>query len=185
LLIAFRCCVRSRGLSPRCRHRGAIANGDYPRSQLGGDDEFGQLSRAFDDLLDDRVARLADAERENEDLNNSVVQLLQAVAQLSNKDLTAKAPVTANVIGTVSDSINLLSYETGRVLSEVTSIAAQVKLSTERVKRQAESVTATAAGTFGRRTRGWGNLANASSHDPGGRARRRVNRAAEQATARR
>ena len=90
-----------------------IAAGDYAaRSQLGGDDEFGQLSRAFDDLLDDRVARLADAERENEDLNNSVVQLLQAVAQLSNKDLTAKAPVTANVIGTVSDSINLLSYET-------------------------------------------------------------------------
>jgi methyl-accepting chemotaxis protein len=87
----------------------AIAEGDYAaRSQLGGDDEFGQLSRAFDNLLDDRVARLADAERENEDLNNSVVQLLQAVAQLSNKDLTAKAPVTANVIGTVSDSINLL-----------------------------------------------------------------------------
>ena len=59
----------------------AIAGGDFTaRSQLGGDDEFGQLSRAFDDLLDDRVARLADAERENEDLNNSVVQLLQAVA---------------------------------------------------------------------------------------------------------
>jgi twitching motility protein PilJ len=73
------------------------------------------------------------------------VQLLQAVAQLSNKDLTAKAPVSANVIGTVSDSINLLAHETGRVLSEVTSIAAQVKLSTERVKRQAESVNATAA----------------------------------------
>src|SRR5678815_5144501 len=73
----------------------AIANGDFnARSQLGGDDEFGQLSRAFDNLLDDRVARLADAERENEDLNNSVVQLLQAVAQLSNKDLTAKAPVS-------------------------------------------------------------------------------------------
>ena len=105
----------------------AIAEGDFEaRSQLGGDDEFGQLSRAFDNLLDDRVARLAEAERENEDLNNSVVQLLQAVAQLSNKDLTAKAPVSANVIGTVSDSINLLAHETGRVLSEVTSIAAQV-----------------------------------------------------------
>ena len=123
-----------------------ISAGDFnARSELGGDDEFGQLSRAFDNLLDDRVARLAEAERENEDLNNSVVQLLQAVAQLSNKDLTAKAPVSANVIGTVSDSINLLAHETGRVLSEVTSIAAQVKLSTERVKRQAESVNATAA----------------------------------------
>ena len=153
----------------------AIAGGDFTaRSQLGGDDEFGQLSRAFDDLLDDRVARLADAERENEDLNNSVVQLLQAVAQLSNKDLTAKAPVTANVIGTVSDSINLLSYETGRVLSEVTSIAAQVKLSTERVKRQGESVTATAAaGTLGRRTRQREPGERQQGHDPGGRAGRR------------
>jgi len=76
------------------------ANGPQARCGAGHpldtlDDEFGQLSRAFDNLLDDRVSRLAEAERENEDLNNSVVQLLQAVAQLSNKDLTAKAPVTS------------------------------------------------------------------------------------------
>ena len=162
----------------------AIADGDYAaRSQLGGDDEFGQLSRAFDDLLDDRVARLADAERENEDLNNSVVQLLQAVAQLSNKDLTAKAPVTANVIGTVSDSINLLSYETGRVLSEVTSIAAQVKLSTERVKRQGESVTATAAAERSDVERAGENLANASKvMTQVAELAAASNRAAEQAT---
>ncbi len=162
----------------------AIAGGDYAaRSQLGGDDEFGQLSRAFDNLLDDRVARLADAERENEDLNNSVVQLLQAVAQLSNKDLTAKAPVTANVIGTVSDSINLLAHETGRVLSEVTSIAAQVKLSTERVKRQGESVTATAAAERSDVERAGENLANASKvMTQVAELAAASNRAAEQAT---
>jgi len=162
----------------------AIAGGDFSaRSQLGGDDEFGQLSRAFDDLLDDRVSRMADAERENEDLNNSVVQLLQAVAQLSNKDLTAKAPVTANVIGTVSDSINLLSYETGRVLSEVTSIAAQVKLSTERVKRQGESVTATAAAERSDVERASENLANANKvMTQVAELAAASNRAAEQAT---
>ncbi len=162
----------------------AIANGDYSaRSDLGGDDEFGQLSRAFDNLLDDRVARLADAERENEDLNNSVVQLLQAVAQLSNKDLTAKAPVTANVIGTVSDSINLLAHETGRVLSEVTSIAAQVKLSTERVKRQAESVNATAAAERSDVERASENLANANKvMTQVAELAAASNRAAEQAT---
>jgi methyl-accepting chemotaxis protein len=162
----------------------AIADGDFTaRSQLGGDDEFGQLSRAFDDLLDDRVARLADAERENEDLNNSVVQLLQAVAQLSNKDLTAKAPVTANVIGTVSDSINLLAHETGRVLSEVTSIAAQVKLSTERVKRQAESVNATAAAERSDVERASENLANANKvMTQVAELAAASNRAAEQAT---
>jgi methyl-accepting chemotaxis protein len=162
----------------------AIAGGDMSaRSQLGGDDEFGQLSRAFDNLLDDRVSRLADAERENEDLNNSVVQLLQAVAQLSNKDLTAKAPVTANVIGTVSDSINLLSYETGRVLSEVTSIAAQVKLSTERVKRQAESVNASAVAGRSDVERAGENLANASKvMTQVAELAAASNRAAEQAT---
>jgi methyl-accepting chemotaxis protein len=162
----------------------AIANGDFQaRSELGGDDEFGQLSRAFDNLLDDRVARLADAERENEDLNNSVVQLLQAVAQLSNKDLTAKAPVTANVIGTVSDSINLLAHETGRVLSEVTSIAAQVKLSTERVKRQAESVNATAAAERSDVERASENLANANKvMTQVAELAAASNRAAEQAT---
>ncbi len=162
----------------------AIAEGDMTaRSQLGGDDEFGQLSRAFDNLLDDRVSRLAEAERENEDLNNSVVQLLQAVAQLSNKDLTAKAPVTANVIGTVSDSINLLAHETGRVLSEVTSIAAQVKLSTERVKRQAESVNATAAAERSDVERAGENLANASKvMTQVAELAAASNRAAEQAT---
>lgn len=162
----------------------AIAGGDMSaRSKLGGDDEFGQLSRAFDNLLDDRMTRLADAERENEDLNNSVVQLLQAVAQLSNKDLTAKAPVTANVIGTVSDSINLLAFETGRVLSEVTSIAAQVKLSTERVKRQGESVTATAAAERSDVERAGENLANASKvMTQVAELAAASNRAAEQAT---
>jgi methyl-accepting chemotaxis protein len=162
----------------------AIAGGDMSaRSQLGGDDEFGQLSRAFDNLLDDRVSRLAEAERENEDLNNSVVQLLQAVAQLSNKDLTAKAPVTANVIGTVSDSINLLAHETGRVLSEVTSIAAQVKLSTERVKRQGESVTATAAAERSDVERASENLANANKvMTQVAELAAASNRAAEQAT---
>ncbi len=162
----------------------AIAGGNFAaRSQLGGDDEFGQLSRAFDDLLDDRVARLASAENENEDLNNSVVQLLQAVAQLSNKDLTVRAPVTANVIGTVSDSINLLTHETGRVLSEVTSIAAQVKLSTERVKRQGESVTATAAAERSDVERAGENLANASKvMTQVAELAAASNRAAEQAT---
>jgi methyl-accepting chemotaxis protein len=162
----------------------AIADGDFAaRSELGGDDEFGQLSRAFDNLLDDRVARLADAERENEDLNNSVVQLLQAVAQLSNKDLTAKAPVTANVIGTVSDSINLLAHETGRVLSEVTSIASQVKLSAERVKRQADSVNATAAAERADVERAGENLVNANKvMAQVAELAAASNRAAEQAT---
>src|SRR4030095_12601386 len=86
-------------------------------------------------------------------------------------------------IGTVSDSINLLTHETGRVLSEVTSIAAQVKLSTERVKRQGESVTATAAAERSDVERAGENLANANKvMTQVAELAAASNRAAEQAT---
>ncbi|MDO5652927.1 MAG: hypothetical protein Q4G39_02365, partial [Brachymonas sp.] len=84
------------------------------------------------------------AEEENERLNNSVINILQAVNQLSERDLTAKAPVTEDVIGTVSDSINLLSAETAKVLHGVTDIAGQVALVSSNVKVQAEKVAQTA-----------------------------------------
>ena len=56
------------------------------------------------------------AEAENETLNNSVISILEAVNQLSQRDLTARAPVTQDIIGTVSDSINALTDETAKVL---------------------------------------------------------------------
>src|SRR4029450_13872213 len=92
-------------------------------------------------------------------------------------------PVPATVTGPVSDSINLLAHETGRVLSEVTSIAAQVKLSTKRVKRQGESVTATAAAERADVERAGENLANANKvMTQGAELAAASNRAAEQAT---
>ena len=81
------------------------------------------------------------AAEENEQLNNSVINILQAVNQLSQRDLTARAPVTEDVIGTVSDSINALTDETARVLSGVTDIAGQVAEVSNTVKARAEEVT--------------------------------------------
>ncbi|HAS50483.1 MAG TPA: methyl-accepting chemotaxis protein, partial [Gammaproteobacteria bacterium] len=57
--------------------------GDYiARTELQGSDELGELGRAFDQLLNERVAALVGAERENDRLNDSVINLLQAVSQL-------------------------------------------------------------------------------------------------------
>jgi len=69
-----------------------VASGDIQaRSRLKQPDEIGELGRAFDQLLDERIAHLDQAARENEQLNNSVIALLQTVFRLSNKDLTARA----------------------------------------------------------------------------------------------
>ena len=125
----------------------AVAEGKTDaRSQLRQPDEIGELGRAFDKLLDERIAQLEKANKENEQLNTSVIALLQTVFQLSNKDLTARAPVTEDIIGTLSSSINQLSQETGNTLAEVSKIAEHVRETSESVSRQASRVDETAKG---------------------------------------
>jgi methyl-accepting chemotaxis protein len=125
----------------------AVAEGrTEARSRLAEADEIGELGRAFDKLLDERIAQLEKANKENEQLNTSVIALLQTVFQLSNKDLTARAEVTEDVIGTLSSSINQFSDETSRTLSEVNAIAAQVREASEFVSEQASRVDQTAQG---------------------------------------
>ena len=122
----------------------AVAKGDLTaRSKLVEKDEIGQLGRSFDTLLDDRIAALEKARIENEGLNESVISLLQAVFQMSNRDLTARAAVTEDVVGTVSSSINQFADETGRTLADVRAIADQVRSASQSVRAQSLTVVET------------------------------------------
>jgi twitching motility protein PilJ len=121
-----------------------VRQGDFEALQaIEAKDEVGDLGRTVNELLQERIGAQKKAEAENETLNNSVVSILQAVYQLSQRDLTAKAPVTEDVIGTVSDSINALTDETSRVLHDVSRIAGQVELASGKVKAQAALVSKT------------------------------------------
>lgn len=94
-------------------------------------------------LTETREAQ-ARAEVENEQLNDSVINILEAVGSLAQRDLTVRAPVTEDVIGTVSDSLNLLADETADVLHGVTDIAGQVSSVSDTVREQAAQVSQTA-----------------------------------------
>ena len=121
-----------------------VRQGDFNALQaIDSRDEVGDLGRTVNDLLQERIAAQRKAEAENETLNNSVISILQAVYQLSQRDLTAKAPVTQDIIGTVSDSINALTDETSKVLHDVSRIASLVELSSGKVKAQADLVSRT------------------------------------------
>ena len=118
-----------------------IGKGNYSsRTSLMGGDELSQLGQAFDNMLGERVNTLVQVERENEQLNDSVIGLLHAVSQLSQKDLTVKVPVTEDVTGPVADALNLLTAETAKVLQGVTQISEQVATASDTVKAQSDTV---------------------------------------------
>jgi methyl-accepting chemotaxis protein len=118
--------------------------GDFAaRANIQTGDELEVLGKSLDTLLDDRLQALADAQKENEDLNSSVITLLETVSLVSQRDLTVRAPVMQNVIGTVADSINYLTDETEKVLSEVNAVADQVEAASSYVKSQATTVAET------------------------------------------
>ena len=118
-----------------------IAAGDLEaRVNANSNDEIGNLSNAFDSLLDERVTSLAKTEYDHQQLNASIIVLLRAVSALSQKDLTIKIPVAEDMTGAVSDSINLLSQEMGGTLKGVADISSRVNTTSEKVKQQAIDV---------------------------------------------
>ncbi|MBK6008702.1 HAMP domain-containing protein [Ramlibacter ginsenosidimutans] len=129
-----------------------VRGGDFSALQsIESRDEVGDLGRTVNQLLQERIAaqneseaQARKAEAANEMLNNSVISILQAVNQLSQRDLTARAPVTQDIIGTVSDSVNALADETAKVLGEVSRIASNVAHASGKVKGQADLVSRTA-----------------------------------------
>ena len=114
------------------------------RTHLERKDELGELSTAFDRLLDEKVTQLSLSEKNNDVLNESIISLLTSVAQLSKKDFTVVAPVFEDVTGALGDSLNYLTKETATALSDVKEISVRVVVESNRVQRQAKLVMAVA-----------------------------------------
>lgn len=118
-----------------------VAEGDFTaRANIKTGDELETLSNAFNGLLDDRLSALAKAEKENEMLNNSIIELLKASFQLSQRDLTVQVPVTEDVTGPLADAINQMATETSKVLLNVRRITDDVEHASNQVKRQGDNV---------------------------------------------
>ncbi|HYN53307.1 MAG TPA: HAMP domain-containing protein, partial [Methylotenera sp.] len=123
-----------------------LAKGDNDaRANLDTPDEIGTLARQFDTMMDERLAVQDAIQKENNQLNDSILALLQAVAQLARRDLTIKMPVTEDVTGTLSDALNLLSSETAKVLQDVSNISADVTSASLKVQQQSDAVMVVAA----------------------------------------
>ena len=111
------------------------------RTNLNRADELGDLAKAFDKLLDEKLANLAQAEKESEHLNESVIKMIQYVSKLAKgKDLAVKIPVSEDITGAIGDSLNYLAKETAKILGEVRDTSNHVAHISSVVKTHADHV---------------------------------------------
>ncbi len=118
-----------------------LSDGEFDaRAEIKGSDQFAELGSAFNSLLDDRALSVEKTEEEHQELNQSVFKLLQAVAELSERNLTVRAAVTEDATGPVADAINLLAEETSATLIKVRDVAAEVNETSQKVNTHLMSV---------------------------------------------
>jgi len=119
---------------------GITAGDTSVRTGFQSADEFGKFGQHFDAMLDAQISTAEQMHRDNDQLNNSIIALLQNAAKLSQRDLTARVPVAEDVTGAVSDAINAMADDTSKVLSEVVAVANQVALAAQQVKAHSNNV---------------------------------------------
>ncbi len=118
-----------------------ISDGDFDaRIGIKSGDEFEDISTSIDTMLNERVSVLTNIEDDNEQLNDSIVALLETVAQLAQKNLSIKAKVNEDITGPLADALNLMTSETTAVLNEVTRISGDVAETSNLVKSQSDNV---------------------------------------------
>ncbi|MDQ6975598.1 MAG: methyl-accepting chemotaxis protein [Mariprofundaceae bacterium] len=117
-----------------------LAAGDFTaRCNMNTGDEFQSLGDAIDHLVSERADFLS-SEEASELLNEHIIQVLDAVAELSQRNLTVNVPVTEDIIGPVADALNLMTEETSEVLKEVREVAQYVDQSSNRLEQLASDV---------------------------------------------
>ncbi|MEZ5477101.1 MAG: methyl-accepting chemotaxis protein [Thiolinea sp.] len=118
-----------------------ISAGDLnARVQLAGNNELVELGDAFDGMVEERIATQKRINEEHHQLNESVFALLEAVADLSERNLTVRARVTEDATGPLADAINQLAEDTGDVLKQVREVADAVDSTSQEVNRHALEV---------------------------------------------
>lgn len=110
------------------------------RSRLVGKDELTQLGDTLNRMVDERAALEDKVAEDNEAINQSVFSLLEAVSDLSDRDLTVRATVTEDATGPLADAINQLAEDTTEVLDNVKNISLSVEQTSDAVNDRSQAV---------------------------------------------
>ena len=123
----------------------ALGSGDLSKkANVKSSDELGQLGTTLNNTID-RLQGLVQTEADRDKMQHQVMDLLSIVSGAAEGDLTVKAEVTADALGSVADAFNLMINGLTALVSQASSVAHEIESSTgeilqssERMRRGAE-----------------------------------------------
>ena len=134
----------------------ALGSGDLSKkANVKSADELGQLGTTLNNTID-RLQGLVQTEADRDKMQHQVMDLLSIVSGAAEGDLTVKAEVTADALGSVADAFNLMINGLTALVSQASNVAHEIQSSTgdilqasERMRRGAEQQTAQIEGASG------------------------------------
>ena len=116
----------------------SIGIGDFAaRAEVLTDDELGATATALNAMLDNTV-NLLQSQEERDNMQSSILKLLDDVAGVAHGDLTKEAEVTAEMTGAIADSFNYMIVELRGIIGSVQATTSRVATSTRTIKATAE-----------------------------------------------
>ena len=121
-----------------------IAKGNTSaRARVSSRDEIAKVAQAMNNMLDNIVHLIQEAQNQRDALQAQVEKLVSEVSGVGEGDLRVQAEVTADALGVLADSFNYMVEELGSLVIRVKMVAQEVENSTtmtvERMSQLVES----------------------------------------------
>ena len=114
------------------------------KAEIGTEDEFGQLGDSLNQMID-RLKNLIESEADRNRMQNQVIGLLSVVSAAAEGDLTSKAEVTADALGSVADAFNLMIVGLTSLVAQASDVATEVQRSTSEILQSSDRMRAGAS----------------------------------------
>ncbi len=118
----------------------ALGRGDLSKkATVKTADELGQLGDTLNRTID-RLQGLVQTESDRDKMQHQVMDLLSVVSTAAEGDLTIKAEVTADALGSVADAFNLMITGLTTLVTHASNVATEIQRSAGDILRSADSM---------------------------------------------
>ena len=102
------------------------------RVKVKSHDEIGEMATSLNAMLDNTLV-LIQSREERDEIQASIMRLLDEISGLAEGDLSRRAVVTAEVTGAIADSFNTMAEQLSGVIKNVKQATSQVTTTTRKV----------------------------------------------------